>query len=184
LNLVDLSTGTGDEEIVQVFNAPSSGYYYLKIVGYQEADNSYSLHLALSDCAVSFSKFGQGLAGKGGFVPNLYGTSGGCGAGQHSVNLNGGLGGATAALIVGFKTGDFYPFYGGHLYIDFTGAWQLFTMKLLGTPGVPGAGFIHIPGQDASAYLGLNLYLQMIITDAAAIQGYSLSNALKMSVSY
>jgi hypothetical protein len=57
-------------------------------------------------------------------------------------------------------------------------------VKLLGTPGVAGAGYLDISGQDTNAFLGLDLYMQVIITDPAGVRGRSLTNALKMSVSY
>jgi hypothetical protein len=104
LNLIDWSEGSGDEEQVGAANVPTSGYYYLQIAGYQEADNGYSMHLWLSDCGVAFSKFGQGLAGKGGFVPSLSGTDGGCTDGAHSVHITKGLGGAPAAAATSTST--------------------------------------------------------------------------------
>ncbi|MFO0983421.1 MAG: S8 family peptidase [Planctomycetota bacterium] len=132
-------------------------------------------------CKVSYKASGSGLAGSGGFIPQLTGTDGSCNAGGHSLNFTNGLGGAAGALWIGTKKADI-PFYGGHFYIDFSAPWPLIFITLQGTPGVAGAGFLDISGADVSAFSGLFLYLQGSFSDPGAVLGVSLTPSLKMTI--
>jgi hypothetical protein len=132
-------------------------------------------------CRVRFEQFGAGLAGSGGFVPTLSGTDGSCAGGDHALHLADVLGGATGALWFGLAQGDI-PFLGGHFYIDLGSAWSLITLTLQGQPGLPGAGFLDLPGVDMNLYSGLTIYLQGLFLDGGARFGVSLSNGIKMII--
>jgi subtilisin family serine protease len=142
-----------------------------------------NLHNALlaCPCGVRFKKFGSGLAGTGGFVPDLSGVDGGCDTGAYSIHLTNAIGGATGVLWLGLDQGSL-PFYGGTLFIDFSSPWTVFPIKLGGTPGAGGAGFFDVDGVDVKVYSGLTLYLQGSFVDPGAVQGVSLSNGLKMII--
>jgi hypothetical protein len=59
---------------------------------------------------------------------------------------------------------------------------MLAPLTLQGSPGVPGAGSLIIPGADVSSYGALTLYLQGSFLDAGHPLGLTLSNAIQMSV--
>jgi hypothetical protein len=131
-------------------------------------------------CFVVFREFGTGMPGSGGLVPTLTGGSLGCGAGEHSIIIENGLGGASGRLWVGLATGDLYPFYGGHLYISFAAPWVVIPIQLGGPPGVAGAGTLVIPGADLVPYAPLTIYLQASIIDAGSPYGVALTPALEL----
>jgi hypothetical protein len=134
-----------------------------------------------ASCLVLFSKFGQGLAGSGGFVPALDGTRGSCDAGGHVVHISQGRGGAPGNLWIGLTQGDL-PFFGGHFYVGFGGPWVTVPIHLGGPPGVAGAGFLDIPGSNVNAYQGLVLYMQVSLADPGAIHGVALTNGCKVTI--
>jgi hypothetical protein len=131
-------------------------------------------------CFVAFRGFGTGTPGTGGFVPTLRGDGQGCGAGEHSIILENGLGGASGQLWVGLASADLYPFYGGHLYISFGAPWVAIAIRLGGSPGLAGAGTIVVPGADLVPYAPLSLYVQASIQDAGSRYGLALSAALEL----
>lgn len=135
----------------------------------------------LASCLVLFSRFGVGLAGSGGFVPQLDCTRGPCDAGGPLVNISQGLGGAHGNLWIGLTQSDL-PFFGGHFYVAFGGPWVTVPIRLNGTPGVPGAGFLDVPGSSVNAYSGLVLFMQVSLADAGAIHGVSLTNGCEVMI--
>jgi hypothetical protein len=137
--------------------------------------------LLVEACDVSFSVFGTPTAGAGGVTPVLFGTGSDCGAGGHEVRLAGGLGGALGILWIGVGQVD-WPLFGGNFYIDLTQPNFRLTLPLFGPSGVPGAGYFDLPGSDITDYLGIDLYFQWMIQDAAGPKGWSLSNGLILGV--
>jgi parallel beta-helix repeat protein len=135
----------------------------------------------VASCLVFFAKFGVGLAGSGGFVPLLDGTRGSCDAGGHVVHVSQGRGGAVGNLWIGLTQGDL-PFFGGHFYVGFAGPWVTVPIHLGGAPGVPGAGFLDVPGSNVNAFQGLVLFMQVSLADPGAIHGVALTNGCKVTI--
>lgn len=138
------------------------------------------LSIDVLDCAVTFSTFGNGLAGSGGFVPQLDGTDGPC-SGGYSLDISQGLGAAPAFLFAGVGTAPGMLF-GGDFYIDFALPFTIVPFALAGPPGVPGAGGVSLPGPDVSAFAGLTFFVQVALADPGAVFGVSLTNAMEMKV--
>ena len=55
-------------------------------------------------------------------------------------------------------------------------------MILNGGLGVPGAGFMMLPGANVIGYQGLTVYLQGTFFDPGAVEGVSLTNALEVEI--
>ena len=133
------------------------------------------------DNLTRFVPYGRGLAGSGGFVPMLSGTDGPS-AGPWSIQIDGGLGGASGILLFGVAPADVFPFFGGHLYVDLTQRFSYTPIVLGGIPGRAGAGSLTIRGSDVSGYAPLVLYFQAEIADPGAPRGVALSNGLEMHI--
>jgi hypothetical protein len=132
-------------------------------------------------CDGGWIAYGAGLAGKGAFVPRLYGQ--GCpkpGA-AFTLRLDQVVGGASGVLWTGLASAA-VPFKGGAFHV---GALLLsIPIGVGGTPGVAGAGSVNLPaGLPASAALtGLSVFLQAGFQDAAAVMGVSLTQGLEMEI--
>ncbi len=132
------------------------------------------------DSLTSFSEFGVGLAGSGGFVPHLYGIDGPS-SGPWSIELVDGLGGAPAYLFASTATTTF-PLFGGTFYVDLSVPFLLLPLALDGTPGVAGDGTLSLDGEDYSAFAPLTIFAQAAVIDLGAPRKIALSNALRMDV--
>lgn len=133
------------------------------------------------DNLTSFTEFGVGLAGSGGFVPHLFGVDGPS-IGPWSIGIEDGLGGASGILWAGLGTLDQFPVFGGHFYIDLSQPFIPLPIGLGGTAGVAGAGTLTIAGDDVSGLAPLTIYLQAMLIDPGAVRGISLTNALEMDI--
>jgi hypothetical protein len=134
-----------------------------------------------SECTGGWIAYGSGLAGKGGFVPRLYGQ--GCPEPGAAVTLriDQVVGGGTGLLWTGL-TSAAVPFKGGTFHI---GAMVLsVAITVGGTPGTAGAGSLApstvLPANPALT--GLSLFLQAAFQDAAAVKGVSLTQGLEMEI--
>jgi hypothetical protein len=155
----------------------------VNLSGTTAGDRARSTTLAIDvvDNLTRFSEFGVGLAGSGGFVPHLFGIDGPS-IGPWSIEIEGGLGGASGILWAGLGTLDQFPVFGGHFYVDLSQPFVPVTIVLGGTSGVPGAGTLSINGIDVSGLAPLTLYAQVMLLDGGAVRGISLSNAIEMDV--
>jgi hypothetical protein len=134
------------------------------------------------DSLTSFTEFGIGLAGTGGFVPHLFGVEGPS-VGPWSIGIEDGLGGASGFLWAGVATLDQFPVFGGHFYIDLSvQPWIYLPIVLGGGTDVAGDGSLTIDGVDVSSLAPLTIYLQATILDSGAVKKISLSNALQMDI--
>ncbi len=128
-------------------------------------------------CTGSYSLYGTGLAGSGGFVPAMSAT--GCpeAGGNIALHVTSGFGGANGALLVGFSQLSL-PVLGGTLLVN-----PAFTapIALSGTPGTAGDGNLSIPLAVGSPSI-LQWYFQAILLDPGAVQSLSMSNGLGMSL--
>lgn len=155
----------------------------VNLSGTTTGDRAKSTRLAINvvDNLTSFTEFGVGLAGSGGFVPHLFGIDGPS-IGPWSIEVENGLGGAAGILWAGLGTLDQFPVFGGHFYVDLSQPYFPLSIALGGTPGVAGAGTLSISGIDVSGLAPLTLYFQVMLLDGGAVRGISLSNALEMDV--
>jgi hypothetical protein len=132
-------------------------------------------------CDGGWIAYGSGLAGKGGFVPRLYGK--GCAepGGVFELKLDQAVGGASGALFVGF-TPTALPFKGGTLLVAPIA--MQFTIAVGGTPGVAGAGAVTLPGflPNNPGLTGFSLFLQAAFSDGAAVQDVSLTQGLELEI--
>jgi hypothetical protein len=132
-------------------------------------------------CRGGWLAYGLGLAGKGGFVPRLYGN--GCAqiGGSFALKLDQVVGGAGGTLFVGLAQAA-VPFKGGSFQV---GALVLSVpVAVGGTPGVAGAGSLTLPAALPSlpALQGTSLFLQAGFPDAAAVKGVSLTQGLEIEI--
>jgi len=124
----------------------------------------------------TITQYGQGLAGSGGFVPELDGSGDVIYGGQVTVGLVNGLGGAQGTIVVG-PSGANYPVLGGTLLVGYPFIGKI-PIVLDGTPGVPGAGTWS---QSATQYVSNTaFYVQAFIYDSGAAQGVAMSNGLEL----
>ena len=133
-------------------------------------------------CAGSFTSYGAGHAGSGGFVPVLRGN--GCPglALTPQFVIEDGLGGAFALLPLALAPAAF-PFKGGTLLIDPI-APVILTLTLGGTPGGAGEGSAILPVYlpDDPLLDGLSVFLQAVVPDAGASHGLAMSAGLEMAI--
>ena len=138
------------------------------------------LAITVDDCLVSWTQYGTGTAGSGGFVPNLDGIDGPC-TGGSSLEITDGLGGARGYIWISDQAAQI-PFLNGYLWIDISSLWIRIPIKLGGPKGVPGAGTLSLPAGDLSFAQGFSFYLQTIFLDGGAFKNLSLSNGLQIDI--
>lgn len=137
---------------------------------------------AVSDdgCTGSGSEYGAGLAGSGGIVPQLSST--GCpDVGRTvTVHVDQCVGGALGILVLGSAAAA-VPAFGGTLLLAPIDATAVFACT--GSLGVAGAGEFALPIPLINPALsGHSLFLQAGVLDAAASQGLSLTNGLRLEI--
>jgi hypothetical protein len=126
--------------------------------------------------AGEISPYGSGLAGSGGYVPDLSGMGVPIYGGEITVQASDALGGAHGLIFTGLSQSNI-PFWGGHLLVYPLALTLPVTMS--GPLNVAGAGSFSIP---TVAYVqGADIYLQLVLSDPGAPQGVSLSNGLLIS---
>jgi Tol biopolymer transport system component len=130
----------------------------------------------------SFTEFGTGLAGTGGYVPHLSGIGGWCEAGIWEVDIADGLGRANGHLWVGLGRTNGINLFGGTFYVDFSQPIFPIPIRLFGAAGVGGAGSLTIPGINVENLGEISIFLQATLIDAHAIKGVSMTNALELEV--
>ena len=130
-------------------------------------------------CTGAFVPLGQGLAGSGGAVPALLAS--GCAAlgSPMGLALRDVLGGSLGFLLVGVTPGQ-QPYRGGTLYM--AAAELAVPLQAGGPAGVAGAGALDLSFGLLSdpALAGITLLLQAGFLDAAAPQGASLTQGLRV----
>lgn len=129
----------------------------------------------------SFSTYGTGTSGKGGFVPDV--SLGGNPEINRDVTLaiRGGLGGAQALLIMGFGR-DNSPFASGEFLV--ATPWILVNLVLHGASGVAGAGTLDVTDTipNDPAIVGVVVDFQVIVADVAASKKLALSNGAELVI--
>ncbi|HEX5012169.1 MAG TPA: hypothetical protein VFY71_17415 [Planctomycetota bacterium] len=134
-----------------------------------------------SDCKGGWIAYGSGLAGKGGFVPRLYG--GGCPqiGDSFTLKIDQVVGGAGGTLFVGLAPAA-VPFKGGTFHV---GALAItLALGVGGAPGTAGAGTLTLPAALPSDPLlqGLSIYLQAGFTDNTAVKKAALTQGLELEI--
>lgn len=137
-----------------------------------------TIDVSLPDCPPP-SHYGAGTPGSGGFTPQL-GVTGATRLGNTiKVDVTNGLGGAQAFLFIGLTPANIQGF-GWTLLVSPGPGFKVFSFKLGGTPGVPGAGNVHLPGRipNDPVFANLNLYMQAATLDPGAAKGIAASDGL------
>lgn len=126
-------------------------------------------------CRGHFDRYGVGVAGSGGFVPQLNAV--GCAEPGATITLHAsdGLGGAVAALLLG-STRTQQPVLGGTLLV---GAPTLLPITLGGTAGTPGQGRWSVSFTAGSPRTAT---LQLLTLDPAGPQGVAFSAGLELRI--
>ncbi len=128
----------------------------------------------------TFTAYGTGLAGSGGVVPALSGIGSPVVGAFVSVELAGGLGGATGVLAISLASAS-VPLFGGTILVDLASA-IFVPLTLTGPAGVPGAGAFSFPFA-VPPLPGLEAFLQAGVFDPGASNGLlSLSNGLEICI--
>ncbi len=167
LNLIDTSTSVSDGESVSVTNAAISGYYYIRVYGYNGASNAYQLSISnILACAgaAAQSSYGSGKAGTFG-VPNLTGSDAPHIGQSTTVSITNGYPGAPGILVVGTSSASI-PFDKGTLLVN--------PSSVLALPPLNGSGAYSFVVNNSSnpAFCGANVYFQGIFVDPNAT-GYN-----------
>jgi hypothetical protein len=137
--------------------------------------------LYADECQADFQEYGLGVAGSGGWVPQLSGQAGWCRGRVPRVQISQGLGSAGGLLFAGTIASSL-PFFSGTLYVDPLGA-SLFPIRLHGAAGVPGNGSLDIPILEGlHAMIGQSIYLQVFFHDSQAPAQVSMTNGLQTDV--
>lgn len=142
-----------------------------------------TINAFLPACAAA-NHYGAGLAGTGGFVPNLA-TSGGTnrvGNPNFAIAVSNGRGGATAVLVISGQSRSI-PLLGGTLLVNTNPALSVkIPLVLNGTSGVGGAGFKSVPAQLPTSLANLDAYCQIAVRDLNAPQGWAFSDGLHFDI--
>lgn len=131
---------------------------------------------------VGFVPYGSGLAGAGGYVPDLAGFGGrGNGDAGYAVEITAGVGFAPGLLLIAGGQASF-PLFGGIGLVDFGLLLTAMPLLLGGRYGVPGDGELAFDGVDVTEVVDVSVYLQVLLIDAAAPKGISMTNGLELMV--
>jgi hypothetical protein len=121
------------------------------------------------------AQYGSGLAGSGGYVPDLSGKGDPIYGGEITLDLTQGLGGTEGLMYAGLSPASL-PILGGELLVFPIEA--VIPIALQGSPGVPGDGSFSI---GATTYFAdLSLYFQVFLVDPGAPMGVSMSKGLEI----
>jgi len=127
----------------------------------------------------SMASFGTGLAGSGGFVPELRGLFTPDLGVTCALEVRHALGGAGGFLMGGLATAQL-PLFGGNTYVDFGGGFELFAVTHGGSGDGNGTLLFDLEIPDDPTLAGLPTYWQDFVLDAAAPRKLALSNALEV----
>lgn len=134
-----------------------------------------------SSCAGAWHTYGAGKKGAGDFVPRIYGV--GCPdiGGSFGLTIDRTVGAAPGVLFVGLSESN-VPFLGATL-LTFPILLQL-NLVMPGPAGSPGAGSLTIPAalDPNPALAGISIHMQGLFADAAATQGVSFTQGLRMTI--
>lgn len=126
--------------------------------------------------AGAITRYGAGLAGSGGHVPDLDGWGEAVSGGEVTLRVTGGLGGAEGRILAGFNQANM-PIYGGTLLVYPLVA--RLPIVLDGTPGQPGDGSVTV--SRTNYFTGRSVFVQVFLTDPGAVQGVSMTNGLEIA---
>jgi streptogramin lyase len=132
----------------------------------------------LPPCSGRFVKYGAGLAGSGGVLPELRAVFSPCPGASVALEMRNILGDAKGALAWGLSPAAL-PFKGGTLLVNLGPPGGLIPMVF---PGVgPGGGGLVLPYTfpDDPLLAGVSVWLQVLAKDPGAPKGVSLSNGLE-----
>lgn len=160
----DLS-GSGVDRIHLSSNHTSTGYLHMDDLE--------------ADFITCVQTYGHGCTGTGGFVPQLSAPSCPVAGGNMTVDVAGGLGGATAFLLLG--GGPTEVNLGLGCTLNVTPVFPAITSFPLGGVG-PGNGAITLIGPIPAAAAGFSLVAQVFVVDAGVVKGYSNSPGLQLTI--
>lgn len=151
-------------------------------IGAPGRDAVYGWGFVNANSALRSIPYGEGLAGSGGLVPELYAT--GClriGRTMH-IEVEHAVGGALGVLGVGTAPGSF-PFFGGTALVAMP--WQTLGVICGGTVGAAGEGAasyaVAIP--NSPSLVDTSIYVQSMLIDVGVPPGYlSFTNGLQIVV--
>ncbi len=128
-------------------------------------------------CGGTFTPYGTGLAGTGGFVPELRGIFSPCPGTEVGLELKDFLGGTVGYLALGLSATSL-PFYGGQLLVNPNPPFFFLPVPIPGS-GAGNGDVVYAFGlANDPGFVGLHLYMQVIGVDAGAVRGVSISNGL------
>jgi streptogramin lyase len=132
----------------------------------------------LSPCTGQFVPYGAGLAGSGGFVPELRGLFSPCPGTHVGLEVVGLLGGSFGSLAWGLAPLA-APFKQGTLLVNINPPGGLIPLFFPGAG--PGGGALTLSSNlpQTAALSGLSIYLQVLAADPGAPAGISMSNGLE-----
>ena len=185
------TTGGAADELNNVervrFESPDPGTWTLRVVANNVVTSKSQSYAWVADGDVqgaplgTWEKYGNGLAGSGGFVPDLSGEGVPNIGSDVRVQVADGLGGAFTKLLIGTARLS-VPFAGGELLV--APPWIFVDFVLDGQVDVAGDGSKLLEGEipDDPALTGTPIDLQALIFDAGAVQGISLTQGLEMVI--
>ena len=133
------------------------------------------------DSLASLQAFGVGIAGSGGFAPDLSGLGSPVPGGSFVLTVEDGLGGGVGAILLGGELLPPLPLFGGWLY---AGSLLTFPSALAGTPGAAGEGFGQQPVvvPNVPSLVGASFAAQGGYFDPGAGQGIALTNGVRILI--
>lgn len=148
--------------------------------GYSPSENLWEVDRNGPGCQGLGAPYGTGLAGLGGVVP----TIGAVGCPDRntpwSLSINAAAGGTFGLLALGDGPAN-VPAFGGSLLIFPIAASFVFATS--GVPGQPGIGSYNLPLLLTDpALVGVSLWFQAAVLDAAAVEGFALTNGLQVVI--
>jgi WD40 repeat protein len=134
--------------------------------------------VVMSECPGHIEAYGAGCAGSGGFVPALDVSGCATAGGAITVSIDGGLGGASAFLLLGLGQGS-APLKGCTLLVS-----PLLPPLLpLALPGSgAGNGALSLPALLPTSLPDMSFTLQAWIQDAGAPKGWASTNGVQLDV--
>lgn len=148
--------------------------------GYSPRENLWEVDRNGPGCQGLGAPYGTGLAGLGGVVPTLGAV--GCPDRNTpwSLSVAATAGGTFGLLALGDGPANL-PVFGGTLLVSPITASFVFATS--GAPGMPGVGGYNLPLLlNDPALVGVSLWFQAALLDAAAVEGFSLTNGLQVVI--
>ncbi|MHC4942572.1 MAG: WD40/YVTN/BNR-like repeat-containing protein [Planctomycetota bacterium] len=123
----------------------------------------------------TITKYGSGLVGSGGFVPDLDGSGEPLYGNEITIDLTQGLGGTQGVIYAGLDQANL-PFMGGTLLVY--PIVVVVPIVLAGPAGVPGQGTFSF--SFTGDVTNVSVYAQILLADPGAAKGISMSNGLEI----